>query len=465
MTAEWIHQAGLFLGQRLHAAHLSNPRGHFEDMEVVALHDRLLAQHGTTWQFCGEVPLDLDQAERDEIAALASARCAAHASWGFKDPRVCLFLTEWLAALEDVSLLVVYRHWLQCLDSLFVRHANELCLRHPEAGGLHLQLFKDPALGLKCWLAHNRRLLDAIGRRRERCLIVSHHALVHGFPLIDQVRDRLGFALNATAAPLERKLLRESKGIANPNWISPALFRELEETWRSLQHASAAPAPDFEGGVVDVQSASASRARIESQLAEAFPPPIRAEQPARAGPSAKTSSASDCAKEAQRLLRLGDARVALEWAERAVQLEPLSAEHFARLGSICLAINDYRRALELDPKAPYTRLAMAELARERGELDAALDGVNILLAGHAAFRPGLLLRAQLLLERGDALEAVSAHREVLQTTLEPTLFRSRLDGYLSQIGTDRAREIFLDVIARQLAWFLNRAGTRIGRQA
>ena len=48
LVTEILSRAGLFVGDDLIGANPSNPYGHFEDREVVRLHDRLLADVGLT---------------------------------------------------------------------------------------------------------------------------------------------------------------------------------------------------------------------------------------------------------------------------------------------------------------------------------------------------------------------------------------------------------------------------------
>ena len=50
LVCQLLHRAGLFLGDELLGATFSNPNGHFEDAEVVELHERILADNGRTWR-------------------------------------------------------------------------------------------------------------------------------------------------------------------------------------------------------------------------------------------------------------------------------------------------------------------------------------------------------------------------------------------------------------------------------
>ncbi|HEY2211238.1 MAG TPA: hypothetical protein VGH62_06390, partial [Bradyrhizobium sp.] len=49
-TAQLLHAAGMFFGDDLIGAMPSNPYGHYEDREIVRLHDRILRDNGLNWQ-------------------------------------------------------------------------------------------------------------------------------------------------------------------------------------------------------------------------------------------------------------------------------------------------------------------------------------------------------------------------------------------------------------------------------
>lgn len=90
--ANWLHHAGLNMGQYLMPPAVSNPDGHYEDMPLVDLHDRLLRLNGTDWRFHDEGELDpglrLDLLKRYVRRRTVTTKGA----WGAKDPRACLFL-------------------------------------------------------------------------------------------------------------------------------------------------------------------------------------------------------------------------------------------------------------------------------------------------------------------------------------------------------------------------------------
>lgn len=70
-TASYLKLSGLNMGSHLMWGHISNPTGHFEDVELVNLHDAALAASGTSWQYTGEVEL---QVHRRALSLYAEQR-------------------------------------------------------------------------------------------------------------------------------------------------------------------------------------------------------------------------------------------------------------------------------------------------------------------------------------------------------------------------------------------------------
>ena len=118
LVCQLLHRAGLFLGDELLGATFSNPNGHFEDAEVVELHERILADNGRTWRVGEHFAPVLADSHLECMRRLVERREARHRLWGFKDPRVCLFLPLWKHLLPRARVLLVYRHFAEATRSL-----------------------------------------------------------------------------------------------------------------------------------------------------------------------------------------------------------------------------------------------------------------------------------------------------------------------------------------------------------
>jgi hypothetical protein len=194
LAAGFVHRAGLFLGDELIGVLPSNPYGHFEDVDVVRLHNQILADNDLTW-LVGEPLLPVINEEHwRRLRELVEKRGASHRLWGFKDPRVCLFMMVWKYLMPDMKVLLVYRHYADSTYSLAQRHSSDLFLGRGQEI-MHRSLFREPDLALRMWLVHNRYLLAFARRYPEDTLVVSHGMVQDGFPLTREIERRWSLGL------------------------------------------------------------------------------------------------------------------------------------------------------------------------------------------------------------------------------------------------------------------------------
>jgi hypothetical protein len=84
-----LHHLGVFVGLRLVGADATNPFGHFEDCEFLQLNAALLRQ-------------GLSHAEwAQRVRQLIAKRRALGVPWGWKDPRTCNLLRDYLEFFND----------------------------------------------------------------------------------------------------------------------------------------------------------------------------------------------------------------------------------------------------------------------------------------------------------------------------------------------------------------------------
>jgi tetratricopeptide (TPR) repeat protein len=265
MTAQLLSRAGLELGDRLAGAHPSNPDGHFEDLDTVALHDEWLAANGCDWRCTSaDLPQQPDSV-RTRIESIAARIGSSEQPWGVKDPRICLFLETWFDVLSDSACVMVYRHWSECLDSLQRRAAQQL-LREPRFEGPSFECWSQPLVFLEAWLAYNQALLSHRQRFPERCLLVSQAALLQGFDLPTTVNDVLQVALtNGTVSGVDAKLTVRSPSVLSCQVPAP-LRQRLDQIWVELQqHADASDPHEHKWvAATDLPNAASGLARLES---------------------------------------------------------------------------------------------------------------------------------------------------------------------------------------------------------
>ena len=239
LTAQLLHASGIFLGDDLLGANPSNAYGHFEDREVIRIHERILEANGMSWradrQFLPVVNRDAWRA----MQLLVERRSVAHLRWGFKDPRVCLLLPIWRQVVPDVRVLIVYRHFAQSTASLKRRHAFDL-FEGKGPAELHRPFWDDPDLALRMWLSHNRALLAFAAAAPRHSLVVSFAMLQQGYPLIDELNHRWGLELEPrpTSAVFDPAVTTAALPQRQPV-ADRGLIAQVSRTWEALENLAA----------------------------------------------------------------------------------------------------------------------------------------------------------------------------------------------------------------------------------
>ncbi|MBT6038107.1 MAG: glycosyltransferase, partial [Halieaceae bacterium] len=120
---------GYGLGETLMAPSSDNPKGFFEDLDIVNLNDNLLRDNGSYWDapvFVGQGPLSWDATHLDVGVKLLTAKLAREPRLAIKDPRLCLLLPFWRAVAESLNiplrLCLVFRDPLDVAASLQQRN-------------------------------------------------------------------------------------------------------------------------------------------------------------------------------------------------------------------------------------------------------------------------------------------------------------------------------------------------------
>lgn len=145
LTTSLLQSAGLFIGDRLLGRNLSNPKGHFEDLDFVEFQQDLLQFQG----FCSEGwKTDTTQELPTHYTNLAQdliAQRNQYSTWGWKDPRTTLFLDFWSRIIPHAKYVFVYRSPWEVVDSLFRR------------GDALFQ--SDPETAIQTWVNYNQKIL------------------------------------------------------------------------------------------------------------------------------------------------------------------------------------------------------------------------------------------------------------------------------------------------------------------
>ena len=175
LVAKCFEVFGYGLGETLMAASDDNPKGFFEDLDVVAFNDALLESNGSSWDapvFMGQRPLAWDRRQVEAGAELLKAKLEREPQLAIKDPRLCLTLPYWHAAAQFLKIplrvCLVYRNPLEIAASLEQRNAMPLSVGLGLTQAYWSQLLSDTesdsfVVGYDHFLDDPAATLDGIG--------------------------------------------------------------------------------------------------------------------------------------------------------------------------------------------------------------------------------------------------------------------------------------------------------------
>ncbi|MGA7271658.1 MAG: hypothetical protein WB239_11345 [Acidimicrobiia bacterium] len=128
------------------------------------------------------------------MQSIVRERRVFHPLWGFKDPRVCLFLPHWTSLMPGVKVIGVFRHPRDSVFSLEKRQMGDL-LEGSGPADLHRRFWQIPDLGMRMWLVHNKALVRYFEEHPRTTMLFSLDALADGVPVVDLLRSEWGLPL------------------------------------------------------------------------------------------------------------------------------------------------------------------------------------------------------------------------------------------------------------------------------
>jgi hypothetical protein len=235
LVCQLLHRAGLFLGYDLLGAAFSNPYGHFEDREIVDLHQRILADNGQTWMVGEPFLPTVMEPHWQKLRGITERRNAEHNLWGFKDPRMCLFMMLWKYLLPNAKALLVYRHFSDATYSLERRQSTRLFSNPAGPPRIYRRFWEEPDLALRMWLTHNDALLAFARAYPEDTLVVSLDMVQNGFPVIKAINQR--WTLGLDEVPVSEVFDNTvTQGRSGKQPVSDKrLIGRVEATWQELE--------------------------------------------------------------------------------------------------------------------------------------------------------------------------------------------------------------------------------------
>lgn len=130
MLSGMIHQAGYALGKDLMGADESNPKGHYENLAVYSLNERMLEESGSAWDDLSAKVVGLSSqlvaGYVDDAVKVIEDQFGGAEKILIKDPRNCLLFPVWSEALRRLGILqkviFTYRNPLEVAYSLQARN-------------------------------------------------------------------------------------------------------------------------------------------------------------------------------------------------------------------------------------------------------------------------------------------------------------------------------------------------------
>ncbi len=222
LVASLLQSAGINIGQRLMGKGEDNKKGHFEDLDFVEFHEKVLRSQGISaegWTL--EKNIQVQQQYVDPAKLLVQERNLTQKMWGWKDPRTTLFLRFWLEIIPEASFLLVYRSPWEVIDSLYRRGDD---------------VFKNnPNFALKIWMAYNQAILDFYENFPERCLLLNLDAVVRNPKSLGELIDkRLGISLGPIANLYEESLLNRQISSSHRPTLLKEYFPEALDLYYEL---------------------------------------------------------------------------------------------------------------------------------------------------------------------------------------------------------------------------------------
>lgn len=124
LTAKGLHDAGVYMGDKLLGANKSQPTGHYENLDFLELNRWILKQAGGSWD---DPPAHGDILRVGaEIQIKELIKKHERSLWGWKDPRTVLTLDLYWPHLTNPHLVINFRQPIDVAKSLYIRNGMPL---------------------------------------------------------------------------------------------------------------------------------------------------------------------------------------------------------------------------------------------------------------------------------------------------------------------------------------------------
>lgn len=215
LAASILQSLGIHVGDRLLGAGVGNPKGHFEDVDFLTLHQGILVSQGVNsagWTTSSQIAVPQQFTAKAKF--LRDERMARGEMWGWKDPRTSLFLPFWSDLIPEAKYIFVYREPWDVIDSLFRRNlpADEI--------------FHDaPKLAIDTWVTYNTAILNFYQENHANSVLVHiDHFKGIAAEFTRTLREKLKLAVSELQQELFNQVLMHSEPLLDQRIVVLSQF-------------------------------------------------------------------------------------------------------------------------------------------------------------------------------------------------------------------------------------------------
>lgn len=225
LSGNLLEQSGLFIGEQLLSNGFDNKKGHFEDEEMLKIHENdLKLKHLDTRGLIGNIKgsLNFEQETKGLVDAFLLKR-KHQTLWGWKEPRTTLYLQAWKHRLPNAKCIAIYRHYDEVEDSLIRRYHYKLrfgvgmsfAVRFKHIVSYPINIFIKKRQAYKAWCIYNKNILEFKKQYTDAIIIVElNHFLNNYNTIITNVNTQFKTELQHIDVDkiFEKSLLKNSEG-------------------------------------------------------------------------------------------------------------------------------------------------------------------------------------------------------------------------------------------------------------
>lgn len=257
LVTQWLYRCGLHVGNELLGEGIGNADGHYEDLEFYELHrNALLSQDLTDDGFTEKPVLELTNEQKVIANSIISEKDSNYGSWGWKDPRTCLFLQDYNKLIPKAKYLVVFRDFHSTVSSLISRtykviHEHDEPVDNPgffmryklkrkKAKEIKNLCRSEASRFLKIWILYNREILKLIeNKSRENYLVLNYETLIHrDQEVFSQLTEAWNFSLQFVSFMNIFKPALISKNLPVDRYVDKTLYNEAYQLQETLSRMS-----------------------------------------------------------------------------------------------------------------------------------------------------------------------------------------------------------------------------------